>query len=309
MIFLLKIFVFLGILALLVFKGFRIKRDSYDNFSGLMIDKSNFFPAFLALLVFSIIAPAVGTVEAGYRGVVLRFGAVTGEVLNEGIYMVVPLMESVEMMNVQVQAEVAKAEAASLDLQKVTTEVTLNYYFNPLKVARIYQNLRQEALPRIIRPAIQESVKAATAHYNAENLITQRHEVKDEIQRLLENRLEEHDIFVDEVNITDFDFTETFNQSIEAKVKATQDALRATNELERVKKEAEQQVTLARAQAEALRLQREQVTPQLIQLRTVEAQLRAVEKWNGILPQTFLSCGGGQSPVPIVDLFKKPAGN
>jgi regulator of protease activity HflC (stomatin/prohibitin superfamily) len=81
----------------------------------------------LGLLLFVLVLgllSAVGQIPAGTRGVVLRFGAPTGRILPEGIYLITPLVESVVEMSVQTEAYEADAEAASNDLQVVHTKVT-----------------------------------------------------------------------------------------------------------------------------------------------------------------------------------------
>ncbi|MDE2962664.1 MAG: prohibitin family protein, partial [Acidobacteriota bacterium] len=94
-------------------------------------------------------------------------------------------------------------------------------------------------------------------------------------------------------------FSNAFQQAIEAKVTAVQQALEAENALRRVEFEAKQQIEQARAEAKGLELQRAQVTTQLIQLRQIEVQRAAVEKWNGVMP-TVVTSGG---PVPMLDVF------
>ncbi len=254
----------------------------------------------LLIVVFTLGASAsFGRVPAGYRGVVLRFGAPTGTIKGEDLYMVTPFINAVELMLVQVVAYEAVAEAASRDLQDVKTKVTLNYSLDPDKVIEIYRALRQDYEVRIIRPAIQESVKAATARFTAEELITRRPEVRDAIQQNLNQRLTHFGIRDDAMSITDFAFSKAFNQAIEAKVTATQQVLKAERDLQRVRLEAQQQIEQARAQAEALRIQKENVTPGLIELRRIEAQFRAIDKWNGQMP-TYVA-----GPVPILDVFKE----
>jgi regulator of protease activity HflC (stomatin/prohibitin superfamily) len=100
------------------------------------------------------------------------------------------------------------------------------------------------------------------------------------------------------MSITDFSFSKSFNEAIEAKVTATQQVLKAERDLQRVRLEAQQQIEQARAQAEALRIQKENVTPSLVELRRIEAQFRAIDKWNGQMP-TYVS-----GPVPILDVFR-----
>lgn len=255
----------------------------------------------LALLTAALtlgVAASFGQVPAGYRGVVLRFGAPTGAIKAEGLYMVAPFINTVELMSVQVVAYEAVAEAASRDLQDVKTKVTLNYSLDPDQVVDIYRRLRQDYEIRIIRPAIQEAVKGATARFTAEELITRRPEVRDAIQKNLTERLDRFGLRAQAMSITDFAFSKSFNEAIEAKVTAQQQVLKAERDLERVRLEAQQQIEQARAQAEALRIQKQNVTPELVELRRIEAQFRAIERWNGQLP-TYVA-----GPVPILDVFK-----
>ena len=256
----------------------------------------------IAITALALLVGSVGTVSAGHRGVLLRFEAVSGEILDEGLYFKIPFADRVIQMSTQIQKYTAPATSTSKDLQLVTTEVTLNYQLNSERVGEIYRNLRQDYESRIIQPFIEETVKSITAGFDAEELITKRPKVKSDLQGLLDQKLTlPHGIKVVELSITDFQFSPEFQRAIEAKVTAVQQALEAENALLRVEFEAKQQVTRARAEAEGLRLQRAQVTTQLIELRRIEVQRAAVEKWNGVMPSVVT--GGG--PVPMLDVFRR----
>jgi len=255
--------------------------------------------AVVLFFVIVIFVSSLGTISAGHRGVVLSFGAVTGRILGEGLYAVVPFIQSVEVMSVRVEAYEAVAASASRDLQEVSTKVTLNYWLDPTMVGKVYQTLGREYENRIIKPAIQEAVKASTAQFDAEKLITERAKVKEKIELYLKERLLTHGILVDAVSITDFSFSPDFTKAIEAKVTASQLALKAQRDLERIKMEAQQKIEQAKAEAEALRLQKEQVTQALIELRRIEVQRSAIEKWDGHLPSVV----AGNNLVPILDVF------
>ena len=246
-----------------------------------------------------VVAGSTGIVGAGQRGVLLRFGAVTGAEKEEGLYFKIPFAEQVVLMSTQIQKYTAPVGSSSKDLQVVTTEVTLNYQLNASSVGETYRNMRQDYESRVIQPFIQEAVKSTTANFDAEQLITRRPQVKDELQNLMTERLAPLGIGVVQLSITDFQFSTTFQDSIEAKVKAVQQALEAENALRRVEFEAQQQITRAEAEAKGLELQKAQVTEQLLDLRRIEVQGRAVEKWNGVMP-TVVTSGG---PVPMLDVF------
>jgi len=246
-----------------------------------------------------LVAGSTGIVGAGQRGVLLRFGAVTGAVKEEGLYFKIPIAEQVVLMSTQIQKYTAPVGSSSKDLQVVTTEVTLNYQLNASAVGETYRNMRQDYESRVIQPYIQEAVKSTTANFDAEQLITRRPQVKDELQNLMTERLAPLGIGVVQLSITDFQFSTTFQDSIEAKVKAVQQALEAENALRRVEFEAQQAIVKAQAEAKGLELQKAQITAQLLELRQIEVQRAAVEKWNGVMPNVVTSGG----PVPMLDVF------
>ena len=121
----------------------------------------------VVIVVLSVLGGSFGTVGAGERGVLLRFGAVTGKILDEGLYLKVPFMEDVVLMSTQIMKYTAPATSSSQDLQVVSTEVTLNYQLDGNQVAEIYRSLRRDYEYRVIQPYIQEAVKSTTANYNA----------------------------------------------------------------------------------------------------------------------------------------------
>jgi regulator of protease activity HflC (stomatin/prohibitin superfamily) len=254
----------------------------------------------IAVVALLILTTSVGIVGAGQRGVLLRFGAVTGKIINEGLYFKIPFAEQVVLMSTQIQKYSTLSTASSKDLQVVTTEVTLNYQLDPNDVGEIYRTMRQDYEYRVIQPFVQEAVKSVAANFDAEQLITQRPRVKSDLQNLLTKRLALLGIAVVELSITDFRFTQVFQDSIEAKVKAVQQALEAENALKRVGFEAQQAIVKATAEAKGLELQKAQITSQLLELRQIEVQRAAVDKWNGIMPSVVTS----GAPVPMLDVFR-----
>jgi prohibitin 2 len=192
------------------------------------------------LAVAGVLLDSFATIPAGHRGVVIRFSTVTGQILNEGLQMKIPFIDSVEKMSVQTQKVEANATAASRDLQDVQTTIALNWHLEPAMAAEVYRTLGLSFIDRIAAPAIQETVKQITAKYIAEDLILKREEVKAAFTENLSNRLLNRGIVIETVSITNFQFSNTFIAAIESKVAAEQAVLEAKNKLERVKVEAQQ---------------------------------------------------------------------
>ncbi|MCU0577074.1 MAG: prohibitin family protein [Desulfobacterota bacterium] len=242
-------------------------------------------------------------IGAGERGVVLNFGAVQDKVLEEGLHFRIPIMQKIILMDVKVQKATTDAVAASSNLQDVSSTVAINYHIVPDKAQIVYQTIGMQFKERIIDPAVLEVVKAVTARYSAEELITKRTAVSDAMRTNLTQRLMVHNIAVDAFSIVGFSFSKIFMEAIESKQTAEQLALKAQRDLERIKIEAEQKITAAKAEAESLRLQRANISLDLIELRKVEANLKAIEKWNGILPQVT---GAGAVPfIGVGDVLKR----
>jgi regulator of protease activity HflC (stomatin/prohibitin superfamily) len=148
------------------------------------------------------------------------------------------------------------------------------------------------------------------AQYAAADLIQKRDEVSAKIQELVGEKLKNSYLTVVGFELTDIDFSDTYDIAIEAKVQAEQEALKAKNELERIKIEAEQKIVRAEADKQQKILEAE-AKAKTIEL-TAEADAKAIaiiqeqldnspdyldfkriEKWDGILPTTY----AGESDV------------
>lgn len=281
------------------------------------------------LIIIAIIGSFVlsGTVvvESGHVGVVRTLGAVQEKPLEEGFHFKKPFMDSVIQMEIRLVGTEAKASAASKDLQTVTTQLTTQYSINGAMAPKIYQRIGtiDRIASSLVAPAIQESVKSVTAQFTAEQLVTQRQQVKLEIQEAVVNYINatlaekelEGAINVANMAITDFDFSAEFNRAIELKVKAEQEALQAKNEKLKRVTQAEAAAAEKKLAADALAYQIEaeskaradaikreaaalQGNPELIKLRTIE-------KWDGVLPRFS---GGGGNVVPFLSLDDLKAG-
>lgn len=172
---------------------------------------------FIIALIFVpiLLGSGVGTIQTGERGVLLRFGSVHS-ILNEGLYFKIPFIDSVEIVDIRIQKEQTEADSASKDLQTVNAIVALNFHVDERKVGNIYSSIGTDFKAKLVDPAIQESVKAATAKYTAEELVTKRESVRADITALLKTKLQDtYGLIVNDVNIVNFKFSEAFEQAIE----------------------------------------------------------------------------------------------
>jgi regulator of protease activity HflC (stomatin/prohibitin superfamily) len=269
----------------------------------------------LILLVgaFAILSSMSVVVESGNVGVVTTLGAVQPNALPEGFHLKKPFLDQVHQIDIRLTASNAQATAASKDLQSVRTQVTIQYSLNGTLAPLIFQRIGtlKKVSASLVEPAIQECVKGVTAKFTAEELVTKRELVKQQIQDALGSFFNEtlrekgldNAIIIANLAITDFDFSPEFNRAIEAKVKAEQMALQAKNEkimrVTQAEASAEERKLSAGAEAFSTEIQSkaraDAITREALALKQSPEiiQLRSIEKWDGVLPRIS---GGGVVP-------------
>lgn len=233
----------------------------------------------LFFLLLALLSSFFVVVHAGQRGVLMQFGQVQARVLEEGIHIIIPIINTVQKLSVRVQNEEITTEASSKDLQEVYTDVALNWHIIPEDANKIFQQIgnEQAIVIRIINPAVEEVLQAVMAKYTAEEIITKRREVKAEIDSDLIERLINYHIAIDDISLVELHFSERFSDAVEAKQVAEQEAKRAGFVALKATKQAEAKVNLARGEAEAQRLIGETLTPQFL-------KKQAIERWDGKVP-------------------------
>lgn len=264
-----------------------------DSTSNVRLTRGARWGITIAVLLVLFFIFCFRTVGAGQVGIVTRFGEVN-RVQTSGIAIKAPWpIERMYKMETRVQKDEQDATAATSDLQDVTGKLALNYALDNATALQVYKELGPEYKDRVVTPAVQESFKAATAGFTAQELITKRPEVKAKAYEQIKSRLEKYGIRVVDLNIVNFQFSAAFNNAIEAVQVANQNVAKARQELETTKVEAEKSIEAARGQAEAQRVQQQTLTPELLQKYSIDAQNRAIDKWNGVLPTTNAGGSGG----------------
>ena len=250
----------------------------------------------LGILILLVIFGSWYIIPAGERGVLLTFGNPSIEPRTEGLHFKIPMIQSVVKMDIKTQKYEAEAAAASRDLQDIKTKIATNYHLVPEMTPELYKDIGLAYQEKVIQPLEQEIVKAITAKYTAEELITRREEVREDIKKLFTEKLRPRGIIIEEISIINFQFSSKFTEAIESKVTAEQLKLKADMDLQRIRVEKEQKITQAEAEAQALRLQKQEITPDLIKLRQIEVQKAMIDKWNGVMPVVF------GSATPLMDI-------
>lgn len=266
-------------------KTFSFEADAFETpFLGIGLIFGLSFLIGFAMSSFTI-------VSAGHQGVQVTMGEVNMQTLNEGFHFVNPISDIHDVSVRVTKAELKNANAGTKDLQIVHTDIVVNYRLDGNKIAHVYKEFGLELEDKILLPAVNESFKAVTAHYNSEELVTKRDEVSHAINEALQTKVSKYGLIVSEISLVNFGFSAEYQAAIERKVIATQQKLKAEQDLARITIEAEQNVAKAKGEAESIRIQ-----AQAIQQQGGKdyVQLQAIGKWDGKLPTYMM---GNATPM------------
>lgn len=233
-------------------------------------------------------------VDAGHTGVVVTLGKVNEGVLQEGMHFKVPFVQNVVKIDNRIVKLEVDTEAFSKDLQTVATTLAINYRVDTSKSYSIYKNIGANYEEVLVAPAVNEVLKAITAQYTAEESVTNRTLVSDGLIKGLNEKLNNIGLYITDVNIINFDFSEAFITAIEEKQVAQQKLLKA---------ETEKQTAITNAEAEAettrIKAQAEADANNKIKASLSEEVIRSkfYEKWDGKLPQAM----GSESIITSIE--------
>jgi len=251
----------------------RVEREVFSKVKTVVMAAGGIF-------VFLILLSSLVIINTGTVGVLLQFGEMK-DVLQPGLHVVIPIISNVQPMSVQTMKYEVQASAASSDLQIVTSTIAVNYHIKDdrTSVMYLFQQFRGEHESRILAPFVQEAVKANTAKFTANDLIARRETVKLAIANALTEKLALYGITVDEVSITNFEFSPEFEKAIEAKVVVEQQKQQSQIELEQKMIEVQKLVVEQNATATA------QIIQATADMET--AKLRAAGEANATLTNAY----------------------
>ncbi|MBQ3488784.1 MAG: prohibitin family protein [Clostridia bacterium] len=283
-------------------------KDKAGNFSpfklvGLIL---------VVILLVVFVSASYVVIPAGHTGVALTFGKVEDTVLQEGLHFKVPFVQKIAVMDNRIVKLDVNTEAFSKDLQTITTVVAVNYHVGKENSQTVYKNVGLNFEEVLITPAVNEVLKAVTAKYTAVELVSSRAEVSMLLDDGLNEKLNGYGIFINELNIINWDFSEEYINAVEAKQVAEQNLIKTRTEQEQAlvianteaqkrviaaEAEANEIKVLAEANAESNRILTESITDLLIRYQTVA-------KWDGKLP-TVMS-GGDNMLIDIPLTSEQP---
>ena len=278
-------------------------KDKAGNFSPFKL----ILTIFVVILAVIFLGSSFVVIPAGHTGVALTFGKVEDVVLQEGLHFKVPFVQKIVVVDNRIVKLDVNTEAFSKDLQTITTVVAVNYHVGKENSQTLYKNVGMGFEEVLITPAVNEVLKAVTAKYTAVELVSSRAEVSMLLDEGLNEKMNAYGIFINELNIINWDFSEEYINAVEAKQVAEQNLIKTRTEQEQAlvianteaqkrviaaEAEANEIKVLAEANAESNRILTESISELLIKYRTVA-------KWDGKLPTVMAGSDNMLIDIPL----------
>ena len=282
--------------------------------------------------VVAIFALALGSftcVEPTEVGVVKTAGSISGTIpRGNGYTLKIPFIQSITTIPLDPQKddftyEVGDDGAITKDMQTVGVSTSIIYVFNEDEAENFVRNYTISSMESFFKSNMKASLKVVIGKYSIYDLTKETDKIAEEVKKLMEKKCAKFPITIQDVNISNWDWTSDFDNQIketmiktqkektakadveiekannEKKVVASRAQLqadsatylnalnKAQNELEIAKKNAEAVVVAAKAEAEAMTAKNKAIAANYAIQQSAwkhEETMARLEKWNGKLP-------------------------
>lgn len=282
----------------------RSNQQSSDN--GQFKWGNLFIIVLIAIVLLIVLFNSFTVVNEGFIGVKYQFGKIVRSDLTAGLNFHIPFIEEIQQVDIREQIYSVQADAYTSDTQTVDTlMLKLNYYYDGSRLPEIIRTIGiANVETKLLVPNVAKISKDEIGKVKAEDLVQNRSTVQNAIYNSLKETLAPQGIVVTAFAIENLSFDDAFEQSIQAKVIAAQDALKMQNKTAEKEEEAKQQVIAAQAQADSQKIQAD---AEAYAIEAVQKQLKEspdyidylkVTKWDGVLPQAI---GTEVNPFIVLD--------
>ncbi len=265
-----------GVLAILAVIGVAIaglsfvKKKKVGVAAGLIL-------ALLFGALFAIVPPSFHTVESGEIAVVKVLGEAK-TVRTAGTYFDFWLTNTYDTYDAKVQNMDITTQAYSKDAQTMGISMTVQYKIHTTKAIEIVNQYgSMEILANRIESIATEKAKTLLTSYSAMQIIETRSTISPSVEQSIKDAVtDEYCVDIVAVVLTNIDFSDAFEKTVEDKMIAEQEKLKAEYEketaivnaqkelevaklaaqakIEQAKAEAQAEIEAANAEAEAIRL-------------------------------------------------------
>ncbi len=226
-------------------------------------------------------------IDPGEKAVI--FNKATGNLRvtpNEGFYFLVPLVEeptvydmkarTYTMSIAQLEGEIKgddSLQALTSDGQTVLLDISVRYHPDPDHLDRLHRSLGIDYVNKVIRPQVRSTVRMIVSDYPVLDVYSgKRTQIQAKLEQQLRESFKKNYITLEEVLLRNVQFSREFQQAIENKQIAQQEAQRMKYVLERQEQEKKRKIIEAEGESESLRLKGKALAdnPQLIQYEYIK---------------------------------------
>lgn len=246
----------------------------------------------LTLLAILVFFSSFYTIRSSERGVLSTFGKISDDVIEDGLHMKIPFIQTIKRVNVQQKKFDGTEDSYTRDVQTSEVGYTINYDLVRENVSKLMKNVGDDYHNRIVVPFIRSSMKESFGNFAATEIVENRDAVRRQIEQQLRSTLDSNYFMNIQFQLVNIDFDDDFETAIKEKQVAEQNALKAKNITIQVEEQAKQTKIKAQAEAEAMGIKAAALesNPKLV-------NYEAVQKWDGKMPQYMLG-----NSVPFIEL-------
>lgn len=265
-----------------------------------------FTTAILVLLGISIFFGGFQTIDAGERGIKVRFGEVVSETLPEGLYFKLPFVDTILTFDTKVNSTPLEEYVYTKDVQQAKIKYTVSVSLDKNSVVDAYKNYGADWswYNKVVPQIVSSTIKEEFGKWEAVEVISKREIIAGNIAQSLRTKLVKKGVVVADFSINNLDFSDVFEKAVEDKVTASEKAKQVQNETVQVTEQAKQAVISAQGQADSVTIAAKaeaeamRIKAQAIAENQKLLQYEAIQKWDGKLP----IYQGGDAPTPFINV-------
>lgn len=243
-------FVVMGITA------YKVYEDDYDTDKETVLAKVKAWIfgvcASISALLFIFVPFSFHTVNSGEVAVVKHFGKIE-EVKEPGTHFDLWVAKDYVYYDTKVQTLDITTMSYSQDKQTMDIAMTVQYQIDKSKVVDIASNYGTlEILSSRIQSVVSERTKAVLSNYDADELIQDRAMISAEVTKIISEAIDaKYYVTIVNISLTNIDFSDAYEQSVEQAMIAKQEVVKAQAEAEKALIEAQNKIEIAKAEADA----------------------------------------------------------
>lgn len=212
--------------------------------------------AVVALVLILIINPFY-TIRAGYKGLVLNWGALQSQVIEPGLHFRIPIMQHIEKFSVQpievdYNIPVGTDGAITKDNQTIGADTVIYFVYEESRLVEMRQNYGEAKLRTLVQSAVKESFKDIIGEFSVFDIAPSQEKIRGMVKENLLKKVSAYPLKLTDLRIQNYDWADSFDQQIQETNNKAQQVKQAEQELLITQQNAQKQVKEAESAKQAL---------------------------------------------------------